>query len=414
MELRPVPQPRLRPEFRSEDAAAKPVVTQDPVKETRARSLMSPEISDKIRSLEEENLRLREERRLNGAQSVSLPVVEDQVLISGLRSSVSTDLIRKVGTLEAEFRKMQNESQLSKPSAVNPLVIQSQSSNSGLRPSVPTDLQEIETPEAELLRLREEVKRLKASPGTPKSNSKDQSVSPNGLSASSEKPSKPCLKPYPSSPGSGQSTEVLVGSSRTSLNLSDSLGRSPCQDPSLGREGSSFEELSSYSRGNYLGDSFEFPRGSQRKLDFCDSSVARDRERGSSSQGRNTERKDVFDEQKSDTQKRHSDSNFEYSRERSEPQSRKNERGEEEIRSRSRNTERKLAYDEQLHDSRRKPPKEDYDYSRERSESQNANQEGNRDRSKSAGERRVVIDEKKNYYKDYSNSEFDYSQGQTS
>ena len=230
--------------------------------------MLSPEISDKIKSLEEENLRLREEQRLNGSQSASLPVVDDQVLISGLRSSVSTDLKRQVGTPEAEFLKMQNENQLLKQSVINPLVVQSQSSDPGLRPSVPTDPGVVETSEAELLRLREEVKRLKQSPGTPKSNSREQSVSPNGPSVSSEKPSKPCLKPCPISPGSGQSMEVLVGSSRTSLNLSDSLGRPSCRNPSPGTEGSSFEELSSYSRGNYLGDSFEFPRAPRGDLIF--------------------------------------------------------------------------------------------------------------------------------------------------
>ena len=319
VELRPVSKPRVGPEFRSEDAAVNPVATQNPVKETKARSLMSPEISDRIKSLEEENLSLREKQRSNSLQSVNLPVIEDQVLISGLRSSVSTDLKRKVETLEAEFLKMQNESQLSKPSVINPLVVQSQSSDPGLRPSVPIDLSDkVGTLEAELLRLREENMMLKQSPSTPKSNSRDQSVSPNGPSVSNEKPSRPCLKPYPSSPGSGQSMEVLVGSSRTSLNLSDSLGRSSCRDPSPGREGSSFEELSSYSRGNYLGDSFEFSRGSQKKLDSRDSSVVRDRERSGSSHGCGTERKDIFDERRNDTQKRRSDSNYDYSRERSE------------------------------------------------------------------------------------------------
>ena len=409
VKLRPVPKPRSRPEFRSEDAAVNPVVIQDPVKETRARSLMSPEISDRIKSLEEENLSLREKQRSNDPRSVSLPVIEDQVLISGLRSSVSTDLTRKVETLEAEFLKMQNESQLSKSNVINPLVVQSQSSNSGLRPSVPTNPEVVETPEAELLRLREENKRFRQNPGTPKGNRRDHSVLPSELSVSGDKPAKPCLKSYPSSPGSGQSMDVFVGSSRTSLDLSGSLGRSSFRGPSPGREGSSFEELSSYSRGNYLGNSFEFPGDSQRKLNFRDPSIERNRERSSSNQGRGTERNDVSDERKGDSQKRYSDSNFEYSRERSEPQSRNKEREGEEIKSRSRDTERKLAYDEQKNDSRRKPSSENYDYSRERSESQDVNREGNRDRSKST-DRRVVIDERKNSYKNYSDGEFDYSQ----
>ena len=174
-----------------------PTMIQDPVKETRVRSLLSPEISDKIKSLKEEDLRLKKEHRLNSSRSIDPPVVEDQALISGLRSSVSTDLIRQVETLGAEFRKMQNENQLLKQSVINPLVVQSQSSDSGLRPSVPNDLSEVvETPEAELLRLREENKRLKQSPGTLKSNGRDQLVSPSGPSVPSEKSSKPGLKPY--------------------------------------------------------------------------------------------------------------------------------------------------------------------------------------------------------------------------
>ena len=232
---------------------------------------------------------------------------------------------------------------------------------------MPNDFQEkFGTLEAELLTVKEENKLMKqnflnliSASNNSNRDSRNQSASSNEPSAPSDKPSKPCLKLYPSSPDSGKSMEVIVGSSRTSLNLSDSLGRPSFQNPSPGREGPSFEELSSYSRGNYLGNSFEFSRGSQRKLDFGDQSIERERERSSNSQGRGTKESDVFDGRKNDPQKRHSDSNF--------------------------------------------------DYSRERSENQNTNREGIRDRSKSA-ERRVVIDEKKNSYKNYSDGEFNYSQ----
>ena len=101
-----------------------PTKIQDPVKETRVRSLLSPEISDKIKSLEEENLRLREEQKLSRTQSINPVAVQDQVLVSGLRSSVSTDLKRQVGTLGAEFLKIQNEGQLVKQSVINPIGVQ--------------------------------------------------------------------------------------------------------------------------------------------------------------------------------------------------------------------------------------------------------------------------------------------------
>ena len=343
-ESRLILKPRSRPGSRSDNVVVVPE-TLSQIQETRVRTLLSPEVSDKMKSLEEENLKLREGQLWN------------------------------------------------RPHRVNPIVAQDQRSVPGLRPSVPTDLKKIETPEAELLRLREENTMLRQSSDTSISNSRTQPESSNVPGNSGDEFLRPCLKSCPSSPDSGQSRVVCVGSPRVSQDLSDSLERSSFRDTPSRNEGSSFEEMSTYTRGNYLGDSFEFSR---RRSDSRDSN----RDRNSEENGgrySNTERKILSDEQKNDARRRPLDENSEYSRERSKFQSTNREGDRERDRDRSRSTGRKVVFDERKN-SHRSNSDSNLDYFQERSGSWEAKKGRDREEDKNQSShtsRETLYDESK-------------------